>query len=286
MNLQQKKAFVTGAGAGIGAALARELAARGASVTVVDVDAAAAQSVAAEIGGVALTLDVTDVPAVEAAAKAVWEREGGVDLVFANAGVMAAGPVMDGTAEVFDWIYKVNQRGVWATCQAFAKLMIAADRPGRLAMTGSEHSLGGQHAGVGLYTASKHAVLGLAEIMRLELPESIGVSVFCPGLVETRLHEADRFGVAPPAPPEMKAVAAEVNRRGMPAAEAAKKAIDGIERGDFFIVTHPNSYAAAERRFNEIKAAYDAQAPATGDVSKYAVDAVIGRVMQDLGGSS
>ena len=288
MNVDGKTAVVTGGATGIGAALARQLASRGANVIIADYDLPGAEKTAGEIGNgaSAVQFDAANIESVDAMADKVWAQTGGVDLVFANAGVSSGAPLLHATQEQFDWHFAVNTRGVWATAKAFLNKIIAAERPGHLTITASEHSLGLQHVGAGVYTSTKHAVLGLAEVLRAETPETVGVSAFCPGLVATQLYDASRFGVVPEAPAEMKALGAAVMGKGMSADDVAKAAVDGTERGDFYIVTHATAFPAAERRYQEIKAAFDAQAPMTEEAKKYEVNNVVAAVLSELGGQN
>ncbi|MEG9862410.1 MAG: SDR family oxidoreductase [Parvularculales bacterium] len=284
MKVTNKSAIVTGGASGIGLAIARELTARDCKVVIADWDAEGAKNAAEELGENALAMhfDAADIASVESLADQAWEATGGIDFVFANAGVSSNAPLLQAEAVAFDWLMNVNVRGVWATGKAFINKMIAAERTGHLTITASEHSLGLQHAGAGFYTASKHAVLGLAEVMRAELPENIGISVFCPGLVETNIYDAGRFGVLPPAPEEMKAFGAAIMSKGMAPDIVARAAVNGTEKGAFYIVTHPTAFAAAEKRFNEIKQAFDDQAPMTDHAKRYDVNTVVAEVLDEL----
>ena len=283
MDLRGTRAVVTGGASGIGRALAEELLARGAVVMIADIDGDRVREVAAELGPTvaAAQCDVADHAAVEALAEAAEHRLGPVDLVFANAGVTLSGPLLEATSEEFDWVFGVNVRGVWSTASVFARRMIATGRPGRLCITASEHALGLQHAGSGFYTASKHAVLGLAEVFRAELPSTLKVSAFCPGLVATEIHLSRRHGPPPQADPGRLAIAEAVMRRGMPAREVARAAVDGVMRGDFLIVTHAVSASAAEARGRAVAAAFAAQAPWSDGAERYDVNKVVAEVLAE-----
>lgn len=288
MNVEGKTAIITGGASGIGAAIAKELITRGAAVLVADIDGDAAAAHAATLGAnaSALQFDAASVEAVEAMADRAWQQTGGIDLVFANAGVSAGAPLLQTTSEAFDWQFSVNVRGVWATAKAFISRMIADGRKGAFTVTASEHALGLQHLGAGVYTSTKHAVLGLAEVLRGETPDSVQISVFCPGLVATQLFDAGRFGVLPEAPAALKAMGAAVMNKGMSPEQVARAAVDGTERGDFYIVTHATALAAAETRFEEIRQAFADQAPMNEDAKQYEVNAVIASVMAELGGGT
>ena len=285
MDLREARAVVTGGASGIGRALAEELLARGAAVMIADIDRDRVRAVAVELGSnvAAAQCDVADHAAVEALAEAAEHRLGPVDMVFANAGVTLSGPLAEATPEEFDWVFGVNVRGVWSTVSVFARRMITAGRPGRLCITASEHALGLQHAGSGFYTASKHAVLGLAEVFRAELPSTLKVSAFCPGLVATQIHLSRSHSRLPQADPGQLVIGEAIMRRGMPARAVASAAVDGVLRGDFLIVTHAISALAAEARGREVAAAFAAQAPWSADAERYDVNRVVAEVLAALG---
>ncbi len=140
-------AIITGAASGIGAALADHLAARGTHVILADIDADRAETVASAIrakGGMATacSVDHADRSSIEALASFAKAELEGIDLVVANAGVGAGGPLWSTPQRNIDWVMAVNLMGPIWMAQAFVPLLIEADRPSRFAMTGSEHSLG------------------------------------------------------------------------------------------------------------------------------------------------
>lgn len=280
MDVSGKTAVVTGGASGIGAALGQLLVERGGRVVVVDINGDAAAGHAETLGeaAIALQCDVADVSAVEAMAGAAWDWTGGVDLVFANAGLGVGRPLLKASEAEFDVTMNVNLKGVWATAKAFATRMIDAGRPGHLCLTGSEHSLGLQHTGNGFYTAAKHGVLALGDVFRGELPKTIGVSVLCPGLTATGIADTSAEATGMGRPEEQRAFARAVMAEGRPAVEVAEETLAAIERGDFLIMTDPSAYLAAERRAAEVKAAFEAQAPMGEDAMKYHVGTVVKRL--------
>lgn len=286
-NWNNKQVVVTGAASGIGRAMVQELVADGAQVLASDIAAAPLAALAQELGSAVRTqvCDIADPQAIEALATRAVAEFGTVDAVFANAGVIANGPLVKASVAEFDWIFAINARGAWATMAAFARIMQGQDSGGRICVTASEHSLGLQHAGAGLYTATKHAVLGFADVLRAELPAKITVSAFCPGLVATALGDAPRPAGLPQPGERQRALGKAVQQRGMPAAEAARAALNGTARGDFLIVTHANAFAAAHARFTEIEAAFAAQAPVDETVDRYDVNRIVAEVLAQQKGA-
>ncbi|NWK98397.1 hypothetical protein DM806_22555 [Sphingobium lactosutens] len=280
MELADKSAVVTGGASGIGRALVTDLAARGCRVLLVDVDQDKAQSTANEIGGkvAGVACDISDTAAVTTLAEKTWSDMGGVDLVFANAGVGISGPLVDADVREFDWLFAVNVRGVWNSVSAFAKLMLGSGANGRICVTASEHSLGLQHPGVGIYTATKHAVLGLAEVFRAELPARISISALCPGLVSTDLHRTKHLSPLGPGDPAAIEAAGMWLSRGKRAEDVARLAIEGVMRGDFFIPTNPSSLKASRRRAEQLEAAFACYAPGSPDDDPHDT----GRILAEL----
>ena len=284
MDLTSKSAVVTGGGNGIGRALCLALAERGVNVAVADIESDAARAVAAEVRGfgvraVGLAVDVTDESSVSALADASWRKFGSVDILVNNAGVMhALSPLHECGIAEFDWVFAVNVRGAMNGIRAFVPRFVAADGPRRVVNTASEHALGVPHVGGGIYTASKHALLGLSDVLRRELPGHVKVSVLCPGIVESSLWRAGErrqaeFG-GPACPPESAGVF--MRQLGMPAAEVAAKAVEGIRTGAFYIVTHPHAVDISRRRWTEVEKAFARQAPRREGDEIYDLGPVLG----------
>ncbi|MBV9516143.1 MAG: SDR family NAD(P)-dependent oxidoreductase [Mycobacteriaceae bacterium] len=196
MNLSGKQAVVTGAGSGIGAALARALVAAGADVLCTDIDAAAAEQTAAAAGtpgtARAAQLDVTDAAAVQATVDDVVSHAGRLDLMFNNAGIVWAGDTELLTLDQWNAIIDVNIRGVVHGVVAAYPLMI---RQGYGHIINTASMAGLVPAGrLTSYATTKHAVVGLSLALRSEAAaHGVGVSVLCPGAVETPI--LDKGGV-------------------------------------------------------------------------------------------
>jgi meso-butanediol dehydrogenase / (S,S)-butanediol dehydrogenase / diacetyl reductase len=192
-SLEGRRALVTGAGAGIGRAIARALAVAGASVAVTDLDVAAAQAVAEEIGprAIALRLDVTNAAETEAVMEQVADHCGGLDIVCANAGISSMARVTELTEDEWDANMAVNAKGVFLTNRAAVRHWLRAGAKGVIVNTAS---LAGKQ-GVPLlahYAASKFAVVGFTQSLAREVAaHCIRVNCVCPGFVRTGMQERE-----------------------------------------------------------------------------------------------
>lgn len=185
--------LVTGAGAGLGAGIARAAGRAGHVVGVLDVDGAAAERAAVAIGGdaVALVADTTDPVAVDAALDALADRTGQAapDGVVANAGIVRFGPLLD--LEVADWrsVVDVNLTGTFVTARAAARRMVDRGAGGAVVTVTSMNGVApGPNAGA--YGATKAAVARLTQQMALEwAPHGIRANAVAPGLIDAGMSE-------------------------------------------------------------------------------------------------
>jgi len=284
-DLKDKVAVVTGGASGIGKSIGLALAEKGTHVVVADIEQARAEETAQEIaqGGVqtlAVQCDVSDLSLVEKLAERAWSHFGHVDLLFNNAGVVGGGSLLDATASELHWLFNVNVFGVWYGCKVFGRRFRNQGTPAHIINTGSEHSLGVPHVQAGFYTATKHAVLALSDVLRREVSDNISVSILCPGIVKTDLWNATRnrpeaFGGPEDGSPQAQLLMAA----GMDVREIGRLAVAGVERGDFYIVTHSHVRKSVEERSAEILAAFDGQAPYNEGDDKYDVNAMIEQLM-------
>jgi meso-butanediol dehydrogenase / (S,S)-butanediol dehydrogenase / diacetyl reductase len=185
-------AVVTGAGSGIGAAIARELSDRGFAVLVTDLDPVAAGAVAAECeGAVARAVDVTDRASVEAAAAAAVAELGGLDVWCSNAGISHMARFTEVTEQQLDLSLSVNLKGVFVCGQVAASTM--RERGGGVIVnTASMAGKQGRVPYLADYVASKFGVVGLTQAMALELaPDGIRVNSVCPGYVATPMQDRE-----------------------------------------------------------------------------------------------
>ena len=195
-------AFVTGGGRGIGANIAHELAAAGMRVAVGARSLDQVEAVAAEIGGLALTLDVTSQASVETAVARTESELGPIDLLVANAGI--SGP-MEPLADPDEWwhTFEVNVRGVYLCNHAVATRMLERGG-GRIVNVASGAAyLPTSLAGPTAYGSSKAAVHRFSELLAEQLtPRNVFVFSISPGLVKTSMTEGRFPDDAPWTPPE------------------------------------------------------------------------------------
>ncbi|GAB3671114.1 SDR family oxidoreductase [Actinocorallia lasiicapitis] len=193
-------AIVTGGASGIGRAIAAELAARGDTVYVTDVNADGAAQVAdtlnAKLPGKSfgLALDVTDAAAVASLYQQVARDHGSLDLVFNNAGIAVGGLAEELTLDHWNRAIDINLRGVIYGVDAAYRIMIE-QRSGHIVNTASLAGLVPMPMGIP-YTATKHAVVGLSLGLRAEAAgNNVKVSVVCPGFVDTPLLSTVNSGL-------------------------------------------------------------------------------------------
>jgi NAD(P)-dependent dehydrogenase (short-subunit alcohol dehydrogenase family) len=258
-----KVVVVTGAASGIGFGIADAFSSVGAEVVLSDIDEQAVTAAASMLSGqpaLAVRTDVSDRSEVEHLADVAWDAFGHVDIVVNNAGVLPErAELVQSSGEEARWVFEVNVFGVWHGISVFGKRFIQQCTPAHIVNTGSEHSVGMPHTHAGFYTASKHAILALSDVLRKELPDYIKVSVLCPGAVQTHLLSAarnrqDRFGgpVIAEGPPRLIEV-------GLLPREVGDLVVAGVSAGHFYIFTHPQVRKFVDQRYDEMLAAFEAQ---------------------------
>lgn len=190
MNLQGRTALVTGAGRGIGAAIAAELASCGASVVLADLDPDAAAKAVAGIrasGGIArgVTMDVADADSV---ARAVSDAAGAgcIDVLVNNAGVDVIGPFVASSAETWDWLISVNLKGPIQCARSVLEPMLAQGF-GRIINIASDAGRIGSSGEV-VYSATKGGVIAFTKALARETAaQGVTVNCVCPGPTDTAL---------------------------------------------------------------------------------------------------
>jgi 3-oxoacyl-[acyl-carrier protein] reductase len=183
-------ALVTGAGGGIGAAIASTLVNHGCSVYVADSDAAAANKVATELGerGYPLTLDVGNATEAAAAVEQIVHERGRIDIAVNNAGILKTGSILDASIADWDQVCRVNLSGVYYCCKAVLASMVK-QRYGKIVNIASVSAMkGGGSFGNVLYGTTKAGVVALTKGLGRELaPFGINVNAIAPGVVETNM---------------------------------------------------------------------------------------------------
>ncbi|MCO6382643.1 L-iditol 2-dehydrogenase [Oceanicola sp. 502str15] len=182
--LAGKRALITGAARGIGLAFARRYRAEGAEVAIGDVDLARAQAAAAEIGAVAVQMDVTRQESIDAAMAETVKALGGLDILVNNAALFSAAPLVEIERADFDRLMSVNVAGALFTMQAAARQMIAQGSGGKIINMASQAGRRGESL-VAVYCATKAAVISLTQSAGLNLiAHGINVNAIAPGVVD------------------------------------------------------------------------------------------------------
>jgi len=185
MGLDGRIAVVTGGGRGIGAAVARRLAADGARVAVLDRERTAA---AGEIGALDVDCDLTNAVSLDAALARVRREAGDPAICVHSAGIGESAPFVETSDEIWNRAMALNATAAFHLARALAPAMIAA-KWGRIVNVASIAGLIGQ-AYVAAYCASKHAVVGLTRAMAVELAKTgVTVNAVCPGFVDTEMTQ-------------------------------------------------------------------------------------------------
>lgn len=234
MKLTDKVAIVTGAGSGIGRALALQLADRHCHLALADIDAAGLAETRSMLqnSGVRVSLhvlDVSDRPAVRAMPEQVLQIHGQVDLLFNNAGVALGGNFLQLREEDFDWLLDINFHGLVSMTRVFLPLLL--ERPeARIINISSIFGIiapPGQTA----YAASKFAVRGFSHALRHELANSsVGVTVVHPGGVATAIARNARVSESGTREEQAARVALQEKLLRMPPQRAAAMIIRGVEK--------------------------------------------------------
>lgn len=186
--LQGRRIIVTGGASGIGRATARLFREEGAQVAVLDRSDNAAKAVADEIGGIAVTCDVSDPASVSAAVARAAEAMGGLDGVVNAAGILSETGIADTTAENFSRTLAVNLTGTFLVIQAATPFMRVGGK-GTIVNIASGVGLMPTGPGSVAYVASKGGVVALTKVAAMELAPSIRVNSVCPGAVETAMTQ-------------------------------------------------------------------------------------------------
>jgi NAD(P)-dependent dehydrogenase (short-subunit alcohol dehydrogenase family) len=267
-DLSGKVAFITGGGSGVALGQAKVFAGAGMKVVIADIrqdhldEALAwfAKRPGAQVH--AIRLDVTDRDDWARAAEETERIFGPVQLLCNTAGVSQFGPMQNATYDDWDWQLSVNLGGVINGVQTFVPRMLAHGQGGHIVNTASMSAFLSLK-GTGIYATTKFAVRGLSECLRLDLEDhGIGVSVLCPGAVNTNIHEAvltrpahlastGYYGADPAVMAGLKAVI----EPGLDPVELGQKVLEGVLRNDLYIIPYSEFRAELVARLDRVLAA-------------------------------
>ena len=264
---RDRVAVITGGASGIGRAMANGFAARGAHLVLADIDEAALSIAEKELseGGtrvLAVPTDVSRRESVAGLADAAFRHFGAVHIVCNNAGIAMLGSLAQADPGDWDTSMSINFWGVVHGVDAFAQRLIDQKQGGHILNTASMAGLVGMQY-LGIYCATKFAVVGLSESLERELrPHDIGVSVLCPMIVATNIAQNSarmlgrestsagagdgNEGASPPMRGSVIAVESVVER-----------VVRGIEQGDLYIFTHPEQREFLGRRVARMEAVFE-----------------------------
>ncbi|MEO9968804.1 MAG: SDR family NAD(P)-dependent oxidoreductase [Hyphomonadaceae bacterium] len=263
-NIDGTVAFVTGGGSGIGLAVAKALANRGASVMLADINADLLANAKSELDAsgakvATVVCDVSDEAAMRNAADATMDAFGAVNIIVNNAGVGMGGQPGKIDLDDWRWIVDINLMGVVYGVEIFTPL-IEKSGGGHIVNVAS---MAGHMAapGMGPYNATKFAVVGYSESLAHDLSErKIGVSVLCPGWVRTNIHKssaASPSGSALSEGDEFSDIQSVIES-GLDPSTVAEWTADCIEADRFYVFTHGSMKAFIEGRHAMVQADFDA----------------------------
>jgi NAD(P)-dependent dehydrogenase (short-subunit alcohol dehydrogenase family) len=263
-DLQGKVAVITGGASGIGRAVAQRAAAEGMKIVLGDIEDGPLEQAVDDLGAagaeaIGVRTDVADRASVEALRDRALDRFGAVHLVHNNAGIGLGGPIWEVTEEDWRWILGVNLWGVIHGVATFTPLLIEQGE-GHIVNTASIAGLIVAPF-LGPYNATKQAVVAISETLFKDLQtlsSPVGVSVLCPGFVQTRIAESDRnrpdwapdrdtMGAA-----EVQGVVQNLVDGGIAPATVADRVIEAVRSNTFYILTHPELDIAITTRFDDI----------------------------------
>lgn len=269
--LRDKVAVVTGAGSGIGRALAIRFANEGMKVVLADVERDALRAVCDEISAqghdnLAVVTDVGKEDQVRALAEQTLDQFGAVDVLCNNAGVFAGGLAWQSPHQDYEWLLDVNVWGVVHGVRVFVPIMLGQDSEAHIVNTASMAGLtNGPFSSI--YYMTKHAVIGYSEGLYHDLNAvgaKIGVSVLCPELINTKIADARRnrprdlagFDFSSPerdlAEGSLRQLAVE---KGVDPSLMADRVVSGIRDNRFYLIAEDGWRRSCETRLEDIRLA-------------------------------
>lgn len=244
--LRDKKCLVTGAASGIGKATALAAAREGAELFLTDISATALQEVAAQIVraggrvGAAQALDIADIDAVRSFAQDIHRDHGSMDVVMNIAGISVWGAIEDMQHEQWRRVVEIDLMGPIHVMECFIPPMIRARRGGHLVNVSSASGLFGLpwHAA---YCAAKFGLRGVSEVLRFDLERhGIGVSLVCPGAVDTGLVRTVELAGVDTSHPDIVALRQRFQKHAVTPEKAAQAILAGIKANRYMVFTSPD----------------------------------------------
>lgn len=260
-DVEGKVAFITGGASGAGFGMARVFARNGIKVVIADIRQDSLDRAMDQFTDTAgihpIQLDVTDRQAFIRAADETERVFGKIHILCNNAGINLFVPIEECTYNDWDWVMGVNFGGVVNGVQTFIPRIRKHGEGGHIVNTASMAAF--LPAGLaGIYTAAKFGVRGLSEALRLSLYQyNIGVSCFCPGLINSTIYESERIRPDDLASPENTAknqqfmeTLPEIHKFGMSPEEVGEKVLAGIRKNSMYIFSHPEFKDEMRELFN------------------------------------
>lgn len=263
-HLNGKVAFITGGASGIGLALARACGDEGMKVMLADIDEQGLQQAVESLSESNVDArwticDVARIDSIQAGAQATISAFGKVHLLANNAGVFIEGGAGDIPVDKWRWVIDVNFTSVIYGVETFLPLIRSHGEGGHIINTASMAGLVG-YSGLSAYVATKHAVFGYSESIAGQLKqEDIGVSVLCPGFVNTQIADVARYeaNAGEESDQANNPEVAEAVSKGMSPSVVARFALEQIQSEAVHIFTHPGTRDEALKRCGDITAAYE-----------------------------
>lgn len=268
-DLEGKVAVITGGASGIGLAMAEAFGAEGMRLVLCDVQQDALEKAVDElrasgIQAIGVKADVSKFAEVEALARRTLEAFGKVHVVVNNAGVSITGPTWHMSLDDWRWVYDVNFWGVVHGIKAFVPILIEQGEPGHVINTASMASFNGtgEHSP---YCSSKAAALSISQSLYSELVAAntqIGVSVVCPGMVDTQIHRSWRnrpqgdkaWSDREWQDPQHMRGSEVFQGRGVPPGEIAQLTLEALKENRFYVLNTPNWREQMKQRLDNMLA--------------------------------
>lgn len=235
-----QRILITGAGSGLGLALARQLASDGARIACIDIDAQRAEAAIAELPGDghwAARADIAKDDDWTMLRDRVQDQWGGLDVLVNNAGVSSGGTVADTSLDDWQWMLDINLLGVVRGCRTFIPMLRDTAHCGRIVNVASFAGIASA-PGMAAYNVAKAGVISLSESLRAELADAgIRVTVVCPAFFRTNLLETFRS----PTPAQKAMVEKFMARSNVTADDVATAIVQAVADDRFLVITHPGA---------------------------------------------